>query len=256
MSVPFVHLDFTKKARPMALPDAPGLPAAARHASAAEVGANGNIPAHEAPFNLLMLRDYAIEIVTALWSEPTSFLFPEQSARIAFNRLPAEPAAKAEAQKNGIYVTSAQAWNPASPDFLPAIYVSVGDGTLAAPSGSGMKQAATNYLTESAETDYETRASGTIRFVHEAMTEVEALAIMSNTLDMLTAFAPVIRRDWCMQIFDVAGWSVPVPVNTDAKPSRFKSVITCAYSKSQKWTLRQAAPRLKRLQFLTSLHTP
>lgn len=242
------HLDYRKKA-PMRMTESPGLLAPASHATLEEAGREPLPFSSHAPFNLLMIRDYMIEIVAALWSEPGHYLFPEKPSRIAFTKV---AGVKQQDPAKSIYVTSAQAWNPDTPDFLPAIYVALGDGTFQGIAG-GAKQTAVNYNDRESETDYQTLARSTVRFIHEAKDETETVALLSNTLDMLTAFAAIIRRDFCFAEFDVVGWGWPKPLGSDSKPDRFKGQITCAYAYSHTWTLQQAAPRLKRLQLAAGL---
>lgn len=244
------HFDYRKKA-PTRMVEQPGALAPSAYATLEEAGREPLPFSAHAPFNLLMIRDYMIEMVAALWSEPGHYLFPEKPSRIAFTLKKGESAKQQDPAKS-IYVTSAQAWNPDNPDFLPAIYVALGDGTFQGVSG-GAKQTAVNFNDRDSETDYQTLARSTVRFIHEGQDETETVALLSNTLDMLTAFAAKIRQDFCFTEFDVVGWGWPKPLGSDSKPGRFKGQITCAYAYSHTWTLQQAAPRLKRLQLAAGL---
>lgn len=98
-------------------------------------------------------------------------------------------------RKTGIWIDSELNWNPSHPEFVPAIYVKLGDVQYGGVLGPGQPLPSGMILKDAV---YKRVRNGqtTVSFVHVGATPGEACMLCDNTRAYLSDFAFAIRRDF------------------------------------------------------------
>ena len=99
---------------------------------------------------------------------------------------------------------------------------------------------------QEAEYHYSRMGTGSVKFVHIGRTEGEAVALVSNTMDLLDAFSDPIREDFCFRTLNVVKVTSP-KVNAKEPRERFRGEVVINFTFEDSWTLKLESPKLKRL---------
>lgn len=143
-----------------------------------------------------------------------------------------------------IWINASAVWVDKEPDFRPAIYVAL--GPVSYTSRTGQQRGRISMTLAESEYDYAMMGSGQVEFIHMGRTQGETMALVSNTADLLTAFADPIREDFCFRTLNVTAVNPP-KVDQKEPRERFRGGVTVTYSFEDTWTLKLEAPKLKRI---------
>lgn len=145
-----------------------------------------------------------------------------------------------------IWINAQSVWSDSEPDFRPAIYIALAPISYKSVTGNARSRMGMNL--QEAEYHYSRHGSGSVRFIHIGRTEGEAMALVSNTTDLLDAFSDPIREDFCFRTLSVVT-AVPPKVNIKEPRERFRGEVVVDFTFMDNWTLKLESPKLKRLVF-------
>ena len=143
-----------------------------------------------------------------------------------------------------IWINAQSVWDDDEPDFRPAIYVALSDIDYRTITGNERSRVGMNL--QEAEYHYSRMGTGSVKFVHIGRTEGEAVALVSNTMDLLDAFSDPIREDFCFRTLNVVKVTSP-KVNAKEPRERFRGEVVINFTFEDSWTLKLESPKLKRL---------
>lgn len=150
-----------------------------------------------------------------------------------------------DAKLSKIWIDTEYRWEDDNPEFRPAIYLKLGE--LQYSSLSGRHDSKVGMDLEEGEYHYQRSAAGTISWVHVARSKGESVMLAGATLDYLDALSDIIRCDFCFDTFELATLT-PMQLDKESK-ERYRSVVTCKFTCSDSWAVKQESPKLKRIVF-------
>ena len=145
-------------------------------------------------------------------------------------------------QKTGIWIDTELNWNPEHPEFLPAIFVRLGEVQYSSPGGAA--PIASGMILRDAV--YKTLRTGrtAVSFCHVGGNAGEACALCDNTRFWLSDFAMPIRRDLVLSGFYEVG-SVPLRQYQRDSKERWQSMTTFAVEWNEESSLKLESPILR-----------
>lgn len=153
-------------------------------------------------------------------------------------------------QKTGIWIDSELNWNVAHPEFVPAVYVKLGDVQYGAVTGSGSPLANGLVLKDAI---YSRIRSGqtTVSFVHVGGTPGEACMLCDNTRAYLSDFSFAIRRDFVLTKFYEQG-ATPIRQYQPDSKEKWQSAATFAVEWQEETRVKLESPILRAVDLVDS----
>ena len=148
-------------------------------------------------------------------------------------------------QRTNIWIDSELTWNAAHPEFVPAIYVKLGDVQYGSPFGEG-KPVPSGIILKDAIYSYARMGRTSVSFVHIGGTPAEACMLCDNTRAYLSDFGCVIARDFALTKFYEAQTSPLKQYQPDSK-EKWQSVASFAIEWSEKVQLKLESPILREI---------
>lgn len=151
-------------------------------------------------------------------------------------------------QTTGIWIDSELNWNSSHPEFVPAVYVKLGDvqyGGIAGPgqpvfSGMNLKDGIFR----------RTRvAQSSVTFVHVGGTAGEACMLCDNTRSYLSDFSGVICRDYAFSKFYEQG-ATPIRQYQPDSKEKWQSSTTFALEWDETTSLKLESPILRSIDLI------
>ena len=160
-------------------------------------------------------------------------------------------------QKTGIWIDSELTWNASHPEFVPAIYVKLGDVQYGSLVGDGQPTTGPMILKDAVYSSIRS-AHGSVTFVHIGGTSAEACMLCDNTRSYLSDFSNVVKRDFVLTKFYEQSASPIRQVQPDSK-EKWQSSTTFVLEWNEKTNLKLESPILRSVDLIgtdpDSLHT-
>lgn len=150
-----------------------------------------------------------------------------------------------DSDKTGIWIDQEHVWEDQSPQFRPAIYVTLSELTFKSDAGNIRGLIGMNM--PEAEYDYQIRCAGTVTWHHIGNTKGEGLLLAETTCDLVGAFADPIRKEFCFDKFNIIGFN-PTRVEKEAREV-FRSTVTAQFEFQESWVLKLESAKIKRVTF-------
>lgn len=150
-------------------------------------------------------------------------------------------------QHDGIWVDTELNWKPANPDFLPAVYVKLGQVQYSSTLGNVNTMAGMDL--ENGVYEYSRMGAGQVTFVHVARTSGEAVALCDNTRYYLSDFGAQIADDLCFSKFFETGVQPLSPAPKDSKET-YTSTVVFSFEFFEDWRIKHESPILKSVDLL------
>ena len=156
-------------------------------------------------------------------------------------------------QKTGIWIDTELRWEDKRPDFLPAIYVNLGQlqyveaGTL----GHSVLGGANRF----GEVSHQIRGTGVVNFVHVSNTAGEACALADNTDRFLSHMRTELAAAYCFKGDLAVVGRIPLQkdqVAESAGKRKYKSVVSVAFEFEEGWIVKHETPILKSVSLVQS----
>jgi len=148
-------------------------------------------------------------------------------------------------EESQIWIDTEYRWEDKSPEFRPAIYISLSQ--IQYSSYTGDTKGLTHMNLEEGEYHYSRAGKGAVTWVHIGRTKGEAVKLVGMTLDFIDAFADVIRKEFCFKRFWVTNISPLVIV--EESHERLRGEVTAQFEFEETWVLKAETAKLKRLVF-------
>lgn len=184
----------------------------------------------------LFLYDAFTELVRKIYRDNLDFLVGTPTRR--WGRTP---------QHDGIWIDTELNWKPANPDFLPAVYVKLGQVQYSSAIGNVNTLAGMNL--ENGVYEYSRMGSGQVTFVHVARTSGEAVALCDNTRYYLSDFGAQIADDLCLSKFFETGVQPLAPAQKDSSET-YSSTSVFSFEFFEDWMVKHESPILRSVDLL------
>jgi len=148
-------------------------------------------------------------------------------------------------EKGHTYIELAYFWDDANTDRRPAIIVDIGDLQISPDQTKGLGSSGAHYDLEEAVEYHEDVVSGGVTWAHLAERRAEAVLYASNTYDMLTGLSFVIKRDFCLEKFEVR--SILKPRLQKEDPRTYMSEVQAAFQFRETYALKRESQKLKQI---------
>ena len=146
-------------------------------------------------------------------------------------------------QKTGIWIDSELNWNAAHPEFLPAIYVKLGDIQYGSPFGEGGPVPGAMILKDAIYSRMRKGATS-VSFVHIGGTAGEACSLCDNTRAYLSDFENKIREDLVLTRFYESQVAPLRQCSPDSK-ERWQASSTFSVEWSEETRIKLESPILR-----------
>lgn len=184
----------------------------------------------------LFLYDAFTELVRKIYRDNLDLLVGTPTRR--WGRTP---------QHDGIWIDTELNWKPANPDFLPAVYVKLGQVQYSSATGNVNTMAGMDL--ENGVYEYSRIGSGQVTFVHVARTSGEAVALCDNTRYYLSDFGAQIADDLCLSKFFESGVQPLSPAPKDSKET-YLSSAAFSFEFFEEWRIKHESPILRSVDLL------
>lgn len=151
----------------------------------------------------------------------------------------------ADSQKTKLWIDTELRWEDQRPDFLPAIYVSIGGIKYESiPTLDGQSRI---FMSPDGEQSYERTGSASASIIHVAETMGAACALADNTEAYLSSLQDQIAEQYCFEHFVVTG-RVPRQKQEQSQASgkgKYVSVVQVQFDWADAWKVKFETPILK-----------
>ena len=150
-----------------------------------------------------------------------------------------------DSQKTQIWVDTELRWEDQRPDFVPAIYISLGDIQYSIPPTLDMQGRL--FMNNAGEQQYERQGICTASIVHVCNKSGEACALADNTENYLSSLQGQIASQYCFNNFMVTG-RTPLRKKEQSQTAgkeQIVSVVNVKFSWSDAWFVKFESPILK-----------
>lgn len=145
-------------------------------------------------------------------------------------------------QHDGIWIDAEYNWKPSNPEFLPAIFVRLGDIQYTFRSGSQDVWVGSNVRNG---IEYgERKGNGTVSFVHVSRSSGEAVALCDNTRYRINEYSLPIRRDLCLCKLHEQQAS-PLSLSQKESKEAYQSVTSFSFEFLERWGVKVESPILR-----------
>lgn len=151
-------------------------------------------------------------------------------------------------QKTGIWIDSELSWNASHPEFVPAIYVKLGDIQYGSPLGEGKPLPGPMILKDAIYSSCRV-GRGSVTFVHVGGTAWESCALCDNTRAYLSDFAQAVCRDFEFTKFYEQGVS-PIRQQQPDSKEKWQSTTTFAIEWGEETRVKLESPILRSVDFV------
>ena len=148
-------------------------------------------------------------------------------------------------RKTGISIDSEYMWNQDHPEFLPAIFVRLGDIQYGSLGGQGSPISAGMVLEDAVYRQVRTGATS-VSFLHVGGNEGEACALCDNTRAYLSDFSMAVRRDLVLTKFHEVS-ATPIRQWAPDSKERWHSSSTFAVEWQEESRIKLESPVLRRV---------
>lgn len=155
-------------------------------------------------------------------------------------------------EKTQIWIDTELRWEDKRPDFLPAIYVNLGQ--MQYQEVGTMRHSVLGGANKFGETPHQVKASGTVNFMHVSNTAGEACAIADNTEMFFSRLRTELAKTYCFKGDLAVVARTPLQKGQDSESSgkkKFVSVVTVAFEFEDAWSVKQETPILKSIVMLS-----
>lgn len=219
-------------------------PVAARTAAPEVTASEARRPELQGQFSLVLLQGWLVTVLRQIYSTATASTFPG----VTWLWSPGDATGT-----DKLWISSSGEFAPKTAGFLPALLVKLNDGeTTGLTAGRREESLGTDASTQTE--GFVTVYRGTVQIVVLCDDEMPCLALTSNTLEMMRAAAPAVKRDFCFTEFGTIGWAAPRPDPADGAPRRHKGEVRLAYVYRDTWSLSSERPLIKVFDFSASIH--
>jgi hypothetical protein len=148
-------------------------------------------------------------------------------------------------EKDHLFIDPAYKWDEEDVDRFPAIYVDVGDVQLSADPVKGIGSHGTGFDLEEG-VDYREHVAGTsIAWAHVCKSRAECLLYQGVTYDLIAGLSFVIKRDFCLEKFDVRAILKPRLQNDQLRT--YVSEVQATLQFRERYALKRETPKLKQI---------
>lgn len=189
--------------------------------------------------NSSVLYSILVTILRTIYSSPDGRIFG--CPGVLWNR---------DGQKTQIWIDTELRWEDVRPDFLPAIFVSLGD--IQYENAPTLGQEGKLIMNAGGECSYERLCHGSASIVHICNTSGEACSIADNTENYLSSLQDQIASQYCFEHFVVAG-RTPLKKKESARSSgkdSMMSVVSVKFDFVDAWVVKYEAPILKSVDMI------
>lgn len=151
-------------------------------------------------------------------------------------------------QKTGIWIDSELTWNASHPEFVPAVYVKLGDIQYGGLTGDGQPTRGPMILKDAIYSAIRT-GHGSVSFVHIGGTPAEACMLCDNTRSYLSDFSNQIRRDFIFTKFYEQGATAIKQYQPDSR-EKWQSTATYALEWQEETRLKLESPILRSVDLI------
>lgn len=155
-------------------------------------------------------------------------------------------------QRTNIWIDSELTWNAAHPEFVPAIYVKLGDVQYGSPFGDGQPVQGELQLKDAIYSMVR-GAKGSVTFVHVGGTPAEACMLCDNTRAYLSDFSIPIQRDYVFTKFYEAQ-STPLKQHQPDSKEKWQAATTFALEWREDIRFKLESPILRAVDFVKCFH--
>jgi hypothetical protein len=156
-------------------------------------------------------------------------------------------------EKDHVFVESSYEWDSENTDRRPAIIVDIGDleVTDSPAKGIGADSGMVGFDLQEGMEFREDLIIGSVVWAHIGVSRGQVLVYGSCTYDLLAGFSSVIRRDFCLEKFNVRG--ILKPRLRKEQPRTFECLVQASFQFKEDYSLKRESPKLKqiRLEFET-----
>ncbi len=150
-------------------------------------------------------------------------------------------------QADGVWIDAEYNWKPENPEFLPAIYVKLGELQYSFRTGSQDRFVGVNIRNGIYES--ERTGAGTVTFVHVSRTSGEAIALCDNTRYRMNEYSRPIQEDLCLNKFHEASANPLAPAQKVSSEA-YQSSSTFTFEFLERWGIKMESPILRSVDVL------
>lgn len=152
---------------------------------------------------------------------------------------------KPDPERTEIWIDTELRWEDMRPDFLPAIFVRLGE--IAYEPVPSISPEGLTYVSPGGEMRYERTGSCSATFAHVGTSVGEACCLADNTENFLSSLQGQIADQYCFESFVVRG-RVPVQKGDSGQADgrdRLMSAVQVSFSWADAWSVKIESPILK-----------
>ena len=151
-------------------------------------------------------------------------------------------------EKDHVFIDSSFDWDPDNTDRRPEIIVDIGDLEVSDSPGKGVGSngGMIAYDLEEGVEYREDMVVGSVVWAHIGVTKGQVLAYGCCTYDLLSGFSSVIRRDFCLEKFNVR--AILKPRLRKEQPRTFECLVQASFQFRETYTLKRESPKLKQIR--------
>lgn len=157
---------------------------------------------------------------------------------------------KSDSQKTQLWIDTELRWEDQRPDFLPAIYVSLGEMKYEqTPTLDGQSRI---FMSSDGEQHYERTGVATASIIHVCEKVGEACALADNTENYLSSLQDQIAEQYCFNHFNVIGRAPRQKQEQSQAAGKEKivSVVQVQFDWTDAWLVKFETPILKSVDLL------
>ena len=184
--------------------------------------------------NPIFLAGVFMEIIKGFYADPSN-LYP--------NVMKFDPDGKCP---DSLYINISGEFDDNKVDMRPALIIDIGDLVYSTDKVQGLDGTA-GYNLKEGETLFNRLVTGSVVFAHLAKTPGEAQLYASNTLDLVDAFAYIIKNDFCFDKFNTQG--IFKPRLRKEEPRDFECLVQADFMFQESFSVKHESPKLKQVAF-------
>lgn len=183
----------------------------------------------------LVLNGLFLELTRALWASPDN-ICPNTRTWSPTN------------EKDHVFIESSYEWDSENTDRRPAIIVDIGDLEVAesAARGIGADAGMVGFDMQEGMEFREDLVMGSVVWAHIGVSRGQVLVYGSCTYELLAGFSSVIRRDFCLEKFNVRG--ILKPRLRKEQPRTFECLVQASFQFKEDYSLKRESPKLKQIR--------
>lgn len=150
--------------------------------------------------------------------------------------------------KDHVYIDSSYDWDSENTDRRPAIVVDIGDLNISdSPArGMGANAGMLGFDLQEGLEFREDLAVGSVVWAHIGASKQQTLAYACTTYDLVAGFASIIRRDFCLEKFNIR--AILKPRLRKEAPRTFECLVQASFQFREDYSLKRESPKLKQIR--------